>query len=187
MRPSLSGMKTFRYKIILITGLLLCSGLHVASASNGSIETYTAPDSFQFTLPDLIDKQHSLTDYRGKILLVNFWASWCPPCIHEMPALQKLNKKLANDNFEIIALNVGEKKYKVRKFVNLIKLDLPVLLDTASNTFNQWNIKTLPTSFLIDADGIIRYRAQGNPGWDSEETINIINQLLTKTAKANTE
>jgi thiol-disulfide isomerase/thioredoxin len=152
--------------------------------SHGStLEPYRTDEPLTFRLTDQKDKDHSLSDYRGKVVLVNFWASWCPPCIHEMPALKKLKQHHANKDFEILALNVGQKKYKVRKFANVIKLDLPVLLDTASKTFNEWNVKTLPTSFLIDATGTVRYRVIGNPGWDNAETMRVIDKLLTETLK----
>ena len=121
-----------------------------------------------------------LSDYRGKVILVNFWASWCPPCIYEMPELKKLKKHFANRPFEVLAVNVGEKKYKVRKFSKLINLDLPVLLDTDSNTYNKWRVKTLPTSFLIDSDGQIRYKVRGNPGWENKETLLIIEKIISR-------
>jgi thiol-disulfide isomerase/thioredoxin len=149
-----------------------------------NIEAFTPKtDSFNFTLTDLKDKSHSLNYYRGKVVLINFWASWCPPCIHEMPALKKLKQDFTNKPFEILTLNVGEKKYKVRKFAKMLKLDLPVLLDTSSKTFDAWGVKTLPTSFLIDATGRVRYRIFGNPGWHNEEAMNIINKLLSETLK----
>jgi len=131
-----------------------------------------------FSLPDLKGNPHALDEYRGKVVLVNFWASWCPPCIQEMPALERLGEQLADEPFEIIAINVGEQKYRVWKFIRLVNFDIPVLLDTDKQTFGAWNIMTLPTSFLLDTDGQVRYRAQGVPDWDSEETLAVIRELL---------
>ncbi|MES0328084.1 MAG: TlpA disulfide reductase family protein [Gammaproteobacteria bacterium] len=142
------------------------------------LEAYTGNASATFTLMDTKDQTRSLSDYRGKVVLVNFWASWCPPCIYEMPKLQKLKKHFANRAFEILTINVAEKKYHVRKFSKVIKLDLPVFLDTASNTFNNWGVKTLPTSFLIDSDGRVRYQIRGDPGWENKETISIIEEMI---------
>lgn len=144
-----------------------------------SLVPYTGENK-TFELTDIKGKAHTLTDYQGKVILVNFWASWCPPCIYEMPELTRLKTQLADQPFEVLALNVGEKKYKVRKFIKLINFDLPVLLDTSKETFDSWGIKTLPTSFLIDADGNIRYRVRGNPGWDEKNTITIIEQLISE-------
>jgi len=161
--------------------LLLCC-LQQTIAGQAEIKALPANNGTEeFSLPDLRDQQHELSDYRGKVILLNFWASWCPPCIYEMPELTKLKKHFAAQPFEILALNVGEKKYRVRKFVKLINFKLPVLLDTASETFDAWGVKTLPTSFLIDGDGRIRYRIRGNPGWEQEETLTIIEKLIAET------
>ncbi len=161
--------------------LLLCC-LQQAIAGQAEIQPWSADSGAdKFTLPDLKNQQHELSDYRGKVVLVNFWASWCPPCIYEMPELTKLKKHFAGQPFEILALNVGEKKYRVRKFVKLINFNLPVLLDTSSETFDAWGVQTLPTSFLIDGDGRVSYRIRGNPGWDQEETITLIEKLITES------
>lgn len=162
---------------------LLCCLLLPLAVVGGEIQSYTDENGAQFSLPDLTDRQHSLSDYNGKVVLVNFWASWCPPCIYEMPVLVRLQQRLADRPFEILALNVGEKKYRVQKFVNLIKFDLPVLLDTSRDTFNQWGVKTLPTSFLIGADGRIRYMVRGDPGWNDENTLALLEKLLSETTR----
>ena len=151
-----------------------------ATAFSAELLPYQDRGDSNFSLADLKDTIHTLSDYRGKVVLVNFWASWCPPCIYEMPELTRLKKQMENQSFEILSLNVGEKKYKVRKFIKLINFDLPVLLDTSKETFDSWGVKTLPTSFLIDAEGNIRYRVRGNPGWDEKNTITIIEQLISE-------
>ncbi|MCG6939483.1 MAG: TlpA family protein disulfide reductase [Gammaproteobacteria bacterium] len=162
--------------------LLLCC-LQQASVARADILAWPAENRLdEFSLRDIQDNKHKLSDYRGKVVLVNFWASWCPPCIYEMPELTNLKKHFADQPFEIIALNVGEKKYRVRKFVKLINFDLPVLLDTSSETFNSWGVKTLPTSFLLDANGQVRYRVRGNPGWENEQTKTMIENLIAETA-----
>ena len=166
----------------LTTGLvlLLCC-LQQTIAAQAEIQPWSADNmADEFTLPDLKDRMHALSSYKGKVVLVNFWASWCPPCIYEMPELTRLKKQLVDQPFEIIAVNVGEKKYRVRKFVKLINFNLPVLLDTSQDTFKTWGVKTLPTSFLIDAEGDIRYRIRGNPDWDDKNTITVIEQLISE-------
>jgi thiol-disulfide isomerase/thioredoxin len=165
---------------ILLTLTLLLSPFAANGADFVHIDHVNDLD---FSLPDLKDKPHSLPDYRGKVVLVNFWASWCPPCIYEMPELTRLKAKLVDRPFEILAINVGEKKYKVMKFAKVINLDLPVLLDTSNDAFNQWGVKTLPTSFLVDADGRIRYQVRGNPGWEEETTLTLIETLMGETDK----
>ena len=145
------------------------------------ITSLSADPELDFKLSDFKDKTHTLASYRGKVLLVNFWASWCPPCIYEMPELTRLQQQLADRPFEIIAINVGEKKYKVHKFTRLINFELPVLLDTSNQAFKDWRVQTLPTSFLVDANGVVRHRIRGNPGWEQPETISMIEQLIAET------
>ena len=144
MKPAIS---------LYITLFILSCLLSPVTVVSAELKAYSNQVGLDFSLPDYKNKTHTLSDYRGKVVLVNFWASWCPPCIYEMPELKKLKKQFADKPFEVVAINVGEKKYKVRKFSKLINLELPVLLDTSSKTFHDWGVKTLPTSFLIDSRG----------------------------------
>jgi len=166
----------------LLAGVCLLACLITpATGSAGTLEPYT-----ETTLPPelrLVDtrgKMHDLVDYRGKVVLVNFWASWCPPCIKEMPGLQRLQAKLADRSFTILAVNVGEKRYDVWKFTKLVDFTLPTPLDTNSQIFNAWDTEVLPTSFLLDTRGKIRYRAQGDLEWDSSSVIALIEELLAE-------
>ena len=95
-----------------------------------------------------------------------------------MPELQRLKKHFSDRPFEVITINVGEKKYKVRRFSKLINLELPVLLDTSSETYDDWGVKTLPTSFLIDDSGQTRYQVRGDPGWQTEDIRKVIEQMI---------
>jgi thiol-disulfide isomerase/thioredoxin len=170
-----------RISALYTLALPLCLLLPL-TVNSAQLETHRVHNP-HFSLLDLDGNTHSISAYRGRVVLVNFWASWCPPCIYEMPELTQLKERLADKPFEILAINVGEKKYRVQKFTRVINFNLPVLLDTSSKIFDNWGVKTLPTSFLIDAEGHIRYRVQGNPGWDDKQTIELIEQLLTETAK----
>jgi peroxiredoxin len=171
--------RQFQGSAILLLACLL-SPLFVYGTQ---LEPYSDAADKEFILPDLKGKTHSLSDYRGKVVLLNFWASWCQPCVQEMPDLTQLKKQLADQPFEILALNAGESKYKVGMFAKRINFNLPVLLDPSSKVFNNWDIKILPTSFLIDANGHVRYRIPGDPGWNDEQTISAIKKLIKETTK----
>jgi thiol-disulfide isomerase/thioredoxin len=165
--------------------LLLTFPIQQGAADSSKLKPQgSGDDTYTFTLSDLRGQSKTLSDYNGKVVLVNFWASWCPPCIKEMPAMVRLKQQLNERPFEILALNVGEKKYRVWKFVKLIEFDLPVLLDESSDTSRNWGVETLPTSFLLDADGRVRYRVRGDPDWDDPDTIAVIEQLLAENAPA---
>jgi thiol-disulfide isomerase/thioredoxin len=152
-----------------------------AAGTAGTLEPYTeTTPTPQLNLTDTRGEKHDLADYRGKVVLVNFWASWCPPCIKEMPALQRLQAKLADRAFAILAVNVGEKRYDIWKFTKLVDFTLPTPLDTQSLTFNAWEAEVLPTSFLLDTRGQIRYWVVGDLEWDSTTVINLIEDLLAE-------
>ncbi len=167
--------------IRLLLSLLLCLPL-LAVAQGWQLEPYSTPGAPGFSLPDLQNHERALSDYRGKVVLVNFWASWCTPCVYEMPGLVRLQQRLTDRPFQILALNVGEKKYKVAKFVDLVHFDLPVLLDTSKEVFRAWDLETLPTTVLIDAEGRVRYRVRGDPGWTDADTLAVVEQLLSEAA-----
>ena len=146
-------------------------------------EPFESQAEHVFSLPDTLGRTRSLSDYTGKVVLVNFWASWCGPCIHELPELTRLKQDMAGRPIEIVAINVGESKNRVTHFIKTIRFELPVLLDTSSQVFKRWGVNILPTSFLIDAGGRVRYRALGNPGWDQQPTFDIIEDLLKQAEK----
>ena len=164
--------------------LLLITLLSPRAAYSEELEPYTDSTTREFTLPDIKGETQSLSDYRGKVVLVNFWASWCMPCVQEMPELTQLKQHLADQPFVILALNVGEGEKRVKHFAKRTSFDLPVLMDNSSKVFNEWKIEIMPTSFLIDASGRVRYRARGNPGWDNDQTLSLIENLIKETGKA---
>ena len=138
------------------------------------------PQAPDFTLPDLDGKLHKLSDYRGKVVLVNFWASWCPPCRHEMPSMEKLYLKLKGQPFQVLACDQQEDFDTVFAFTG--QLDpaptFPLLLDRKSAVAKDFGVPGLPTSFLIDKQGRIAYRAVGGRDFDHPEVIALVEKLI---------
>jgi thiol-disulfide isomerase/thioredoxin len=131
-----------------------------------------------FNLKALDRKAHRLADYRGKVVLVNFWATWCPPGLAELPSMQRLADRMAPEAFEILAINVGESPFRVSKFMKLIGIRLSVLLDDKGETFQAWGGSVYPTSFVLDSGGQVRYVAYGPLEWDSKEVVEPLMGLL---------
>lgn len=133
-------------------------------------------------LPSLHGETVDLNDYRGKAMLVNFWATWCPPCVEELPSLARLNQALAAEGFAVIGVDVGEAADKVRAFLADKGVDFPVLLDGDGTTFKRWKAYAFPTSIILDRRHRIRYAVFGALQWDSDEVQQTIRRLLAEPA-----
>ena len=130
-------------------------------------------------LKNLAGNTIDLKKYINRVVLVNFWASWCPPCVEEMPSLQRLSEKLPEDDFIILGVNIAESRTLIEKFLSeQIKIDFPVLLDLDGEVMRQWNVMAFPTSFVIDKQGKIRYALFGSIDWDTPEINKTIKKLV---------
>jgi len=129
-------------------------------------------------LNDLAGRPHTLADHRGKVVLVNFWATWCEPCRDEMPSMQRLQERLAGRPFAILAVNHGESAARVSEFVKRAAVDFTVLLDPNQEAPRAWRVRVLPASFLVDAAGRVRYSVIGELDWTSDEAVNTVRRLL---------
>jgi len=119
-------------------------------------------------------------DFTGKVTLVNFWASWCGPCVEEIPALNRLREHMKDRPFELISINYAEKPQQIREFLNMVKVDFPILLDEDGSYSAKWNVLVYPATFVIAADGNIAYGVNGAIEWDSEEITGKLEALMGK-------
>ena len=166
-------------KPLIILVSLLCPWLAEHTSVAGAIEPYEGSlNQPGIRLQDLDHRLHSLADYRDKVILVNFWASWCIPCVTEMPGMQRLADTLKDQPFEILAINVSDTENRIREFLKRMDLRLTILMDRDGEAFKAWQGKVLPASFLLDRSGRIRYQVIGPLEWDSDEAGKIIEELL---------
>jgi peroxiredoxin len=138
------------------------------SASSGQLQEQTAPD---FTLTSLSGETVSLSDYTGQVVLVNTWATWCPPCKAEMPAINTFYETHKQEGFVVLAVNSKEDAQTVKTFIEANGFSFPVLLDTQAEVTNLYQVRGLPTSFIIDRDGFIQYVHVGEITTQQLETI----------------
>ncbi|TET67520.1 MAG: redoxin domain-containing protein [Dehalococcoidia bacterium] len=155
---------TKRAKVMLVITLVsvLTSGLVMAGCSPSSAQGVEvgnlAPD---FQLQNLDGQTVSLGNLQGKPVLINFWATWCPPCRSEMPYIQEVYEEWVNRGLVVLALNIGESSSKVEEFMQNHNLSFIVLLDTKQDIAQRYNITGIPTTFFIDKDGIIQDKIIG--------------------------
>ena len=150
-----------------------------SKVSTGKLLPYKGTLSVKdFKLEDLSGKQHSLSNYKGQVVLLNFWASWCPPCVHEMPSMSQLNATLSNKPFSILAVNLGEPRADIEQFIETHPVNFPVLLDSKQILPKAWKVFAFPTSFIVDKQGKIRFSVAGGIDWNEQFVRNAIDMLV---------
>lgn len=137
------------------------------------------PSAPSLALTDIDGREWTLEALRGEVVLLNFWATWCPPCVEEIPSLGRLNRRLEDKPFRVISVDVGQEEAEVRRFLDRVPADFPVLLDPEGSVTGPWKIRAFPTSFLIDAEGRMRYGYFGALEWDSDEVVAVIESVLS--------
>ena len=151
-----------------------------AGALGAGFETRAAIPAPELNAQDLRAIPRTLADYRGKVVLLNFWASWCPPCLKEMPSMERLRAKAEARGLAIVALNSAETREEVDAYLSKMKLRFPILLDPDGSNTRRWNVFALPTTFLLDAEGRLRYVLTGPTEWDEGEALQVIDAMLAE-------
>ena len=131
-------------------------------------------------LTDFDGQPFALEEQIGKMVLVNFWASWCRPCVDEIPSLHRLAAKFEEDAFAVVTVNVGEDRARIARFLQQVPVELPLLMDYDASIAKDWMIYVYPSSYLVDHQGKIRYAYLGALEWDSTENLEIIQSLLNQ-------
>ena len=122
----------------------------------------------------------SAAELRGKVVLVNFWATWCKPCEDEMPAMERLYRKLRGSDFELVAISVDEDAAAVDTFVKRLGLSFPILLDPSKDIASAYQTYRFPESLLVGRDGVVLERYIGSKEWDADAYVDRIRRLLVE-------
>ena len=135
-----------------------------------------APD---VTLLALDGIEYRLSDFRGQVVFLNFWASWCGPCRAEMPSMQEMYEEYGKDGFIILAVDVGEDSETVQRFMNELALTFPAFLDENKEVYKEYNKSNgIPQSYIIDRQGIIREYIPGSKDWDTLQARSTVLRIL---------
>ncbi|MDR2095670.1 MAG: TlpA family protein disulfide reductase [Treponema sp.] len=132
-----------------------------------------------FTLPLLDGKNVKLSGLKGKVVFLNFWATWCPPCREEMPSMEVLYKRYRDKGLEFLAVDIMEKKEQVSSFMKDFGLSFPAALDSSGDVSGMYGIRGIPTTFIIDRQGRIIVASVGGREWNTPAMLNAFDLLLS--------
>lgn len=161
-------------KALLLATIMLAASTGVVA--EGTLKPYSGATP-SFELVDTDGNSHNLEQHRGKLLMVQFWATYCTPCRTEMPSMNQLAKKLG-DGFEILAINMGEPRDEVVRFMEEVGPEFTVLLDPEGRAIQDFKVFAVPSTFIIDPTGTIRYTMYGPTEWDADEMIETLGALV---------
>jgi peroxiredoxin len=150
------------------------------------IEVPHIPPPVDFSLLDINGQQFTLSDFKGKIVFLNFWTTWCPECRIEMPSMEKLYKRLSSQDFTMIAVNLQEPALRVKTFLKKYPLTFSILLDSKGKIGQQFGIRAVPTTFILDKNGGIIGKALGSRQWDSKESMALFEHLINRVERNTT-
>lgn len=157
-----------------------------AAAVGGAVGTLAAvpemPAAPDFTLTDTKGDPHRLSAFRGRVVVVNFWSVWCAPCRREMPAMQRAWEQLRDQQVLILAVNFQDKAEQVAQFFSAIPVSFPVLLGGDQAMLKEWSVQGLPTTYVIDPQGRLRYRVVGEYHWDQAAALETLLALRKSVA-----
>ena len=133
-----------------------------------------------FELPDLAGASRRLSDFKGKVVFLNFWATWCGPCRFEMPSMEKLYQRFNGKGLEIVAVNLQEDRKSVQSYVDELGLSFPVLLDTTGRIGATYGARSIPITYLVDRKGNVIAGTVGTREWNTEDYLRFFEKLLAE-------
>ncbi|OGI40862.1 MAG: hypothetical protein A2140_09235 [Candidatus Muproteobacteria bacterium RBG_16_62_13] len=162
---------------LLFWPVLLSGASPGAQSLSPVAQPFPAPE---FRLKSEDGKEYRLGDFRGQVVVLNFWATWCPPCRYEMPSMERARLKVEGQGIVILAVNVGEDETTVFAFTGRYRVKFPLLLDRDGSVIGQYPVIGLPTTFVIDPRGYVTHRAIGGREWDDDGLLEQLRQLRDK-------
>jgi len=166
------------------------NGLMAAGTSSGKTEKLLRSLGFQrypfqasideIALTDFNGKEFRLSQFRGKVIFLNFWATWCPDCRIEMPSMEKLHNRFKDKNFDMITINLKEPAERVKNFFETYKLTFVGLLDPDGKVTSKMAVRALPTTLVIDKNGKILGMAMGSRPWNGNKSVALFEHLISQ-------
>jgi thiol-disulfide isomerase/thioredoxin len=148
-----------------------------AGGGKGMTAMSDRPPAPELDMRDLDGLHHTLAGHRGKVLIVNFWATWCPPCREEMPSMERAWQAVKDEGIVLLAINVGETEEQIGNFTGKYPVTFPLLLDEDASGTQRWPVQGLPTTYVVDAEGRLAFRAIGGRDWDDPALLDQVRAL----------
>lgn len=149
-------------------------------AHAGEIKPWKGGKTPALALPDLEGHEHTLAEFKGKVVVVNFWATWCDPCRAEMPSMQKMADKFGADKLVVLGVNYQEGAPRIQRFLAQNPVQFTILMDRDGTVTKKWITRVFPTSMIIGPDGRVRHVVVGEYEWDGPAMDALITRLLPK-------
>lgn len=175
MTPKLPQSSKTRW-LVLLVALLWLPSLSYALKFGALSDTDRELPAFEMLTMD--DKVWTKVDFKDKLTIVNFWATWCAPCREEMPSLNRAYEKVKDQGISMVAINLGESKDLIERFTNEVPIEFTVLRATDPSTMSNWQVRGLPTTLVIDKRGRVVKEFIGPAEWDQDELLDPIRELL---------
>lgn len=167
-----------RYLLLIVLLVVLGGGAYIYSNLPSTTAVVTGEVAPDFTLEDTKGNKITLSALRGKVVMVNFWATWCPPCIEEMPSMESLNKFMADEDFVMLAINTEKNgRTVVPEFLEKSPYTFPILYDDQSTVQQQYGVYKFPESFIVGKDGTVVEKIIGSLDWSSSKTVAYLKSL----------
>lgn len=167
--------------IAVLIGLSMINNPVNAELKGGLSIAYGSPPAKPLVLESLdASSTYDLSAMRGRVVVINFWATWCLPCVEELPTMARMWEQLSPQGLELLAVNAGEKEERIEAFLETLETPLrfPLMIDKTADVFKSWNVTGLPMTFVIGKQGRIRYSANGARAMDTDHIMEILRRLL---------
>jgi peroxiredoxin len=165
--------------VLVVLIAVFIGGYLVMDRTTGNKIITTGDRAPEFRLQKMDNGYLNLSDLRGKVVMVHFWATWCPPCVEEIPTLDRLYHSVIGKDFEMLAVSVDEGGAgAVAPFIQKNRLNVPVLFDPGREVAGQYGTYKFPETYIIDRQGIVRYKAIGPRDWTDPSNIQILRNII---------
>lgn len=179
--PAMSVLRRARSRLGLVAFMALAIALlSSVSVAGGTLSAGSDEPAPVLALRDIDGREVRLDAFRGRTVIVNFWATWCAPCVAEMPSLEKLRQALKSERVEVLAVNLQESAARIRPFAERLGLSMPMLRDHDGAARTLWNVRVFPTTFVVGPDQRLALVAIGEIEWDSAEVIARIRDIARR-------